>query len=173
MKTNLIFKRQEIINGVTKVVTKIVPVDIPNIKSGAGWTLSGHTDIVEIVSIQEAQEQELSETTQDKEPLEKSNIVKFNSTVGGTAKLVRSKGAIKIVARQGKSTYNQTTPNSVCINDFTKNEFFKNCREYHGNNGVYAFKMSDGRLYDYWNTIIDKEYERQHKEFLKTLNQKI
>ena len=36
MKTNLIFKRQVVVDGVTKVVTRIVPVDVPMIESGEG-----------------------------------------------------------------------------------------------------------------------------------------
>lgn len=173
MKTNLIFKRQETIEGETRVVTKVIPVDIPFINSGEGWILSGHTDIIEIMNTNQF---EISSNTQpiitvSNDSPEKtvcedtssvSEVEKFISDVSGTAKLVRSKGIIKIVARRGKSTYNQTSPNSVCINDFTKNEFFKNCREIHGHaSGIFQFKSSDGRPYDYWNDIIDKEYQRQ------------
>ena len=169
MKTNLIFKRQETIEGVTKVVTKVIPVEVPFINSGEGWVLSGHTDIVEIMTLDEFETAPITAhvSSVSKEPIEESanvtvDVEKFISDVSGTAKLVRSKGVIKIVARRGKSTYNQTSPNSVCINDFTKNEFFKNCREIHGQaSGIFQFKPSDGRPYDYWNNIIDKEYQRQ------------
>ena len=169
MKTNLIFKRQETVNGEIKVVTKIVPVDIPFINSGEGWLLSGHTDTIEIMSTEQFEMAPIvthSTPVENARHVEKNKIItdneKFNSNVQGTAKLVRAKGVIKIVSRRGKSTYNQTTPNSVCINDFTKNEFFKNCREVHGqNSGIFQFKESDGRSYDYWNDVIDKEYIRQ------------
>ena len=169
MKTNLIFKRQETIEGVTKVVTKVIPVEVPFINSGEGWVLSGHTDIVEIMTLDEFETSPITAhvSSVSNEPIEEGanisvDIEKFSSDVAGTAKLVRSKGIIKIVARRGKSTYNQTSPNSVCINDFTKNEFFKNCREIHGQaSGIFQFKPSDGRPYDYWNDIIDKEYQRQ------------
>lgn len=169
MKTNLIFKRQETIEGVTKVVTKVIPVEVPFINSGEGWVLSGHTDIVEIMTLDEFETSPITAhvSSVSNEPIDKGanvtvDVEKFISDVSGTAKLVRSKGVIKIVARRGKSTYNQTSPNSVCINDFTKNEFFKNCREIHGQaSGIFQFKPSDGRPYDYWNDIIDKEYQRQ------------
>lgn len=188
MKTNLIFKRQVTIDGITKVITRIVPVNIPNINSGEGWTLSGHTDSLEVcegvyahpvapAAIEAVPVTVHSETITT--PVEESVTVtvgkvdkvdstKFESDVKGTAKLVRSKGVIKIVARRGKSTYNQTTPNSVCINDFTKNEFFKNCREIHGNNGCFEFIPADGRPYDYWNDIIDREYTRQKRQITST-----
>ena len=128
MKTNLIFKRQVTIDGIVKTATRIVPVEIPFISSGDGWVLSGHTDSVEVVdmsqvNISSINIEEHSEQIADiKKELEVSD--KFESDVKGTAKLVRSKGVIKIVARKGKSTYNQTTPNSVCIDDVTKNNFF-------------------------------------------------
>lgn len=166
MKTNLIFKRQETREGISQVVTKIVPVDIPFINSGEGWMLSGHTDIIE-VSTDSSIKVEQKQTD-----VVKSDVSKFTSDVVGTAKLVRSKGVIKIVARKGKSTHNQTTPNSVCINDFTKNEFFKNCREVHGeSSGIFEFRYStDGRPYDYWNGVIDCEYKRQKDNYINNLN---
>ena len=66
MKTNLIFKRQVTLNGVTKTVTRIVPVEIPQIESGEGWLLSGHTDCIEtteemvtVIKIVKSDEKEL------------------------------------------------------------------------------------------------------------------
>lgn len=172
MQTNLIFKKQTTVNGETFVVTRIVPIEITGIDRGEGWILSGHTDCIEAPEntvrvysdTQQVSEQQtiLAPVTETK-PDTSAKITKFQSDVKGTAKLVRSRGVIKIVARRGKTTFNQTTPNSVCINDFTKNEFFKNCREFHGNTGCFEFKVSDGRPYDYWNVVIDKEYERQKK----------
>lgn len=176
MKTNLIFKRQITIDGVTKVVTRIIPVDIPNINSGEGWTLSGHTDALEICEGVYAHPVAPENTNTETAPateVEASEVevTKFVSNIPGTAKLVRSKGVIRIVARRGKTTYNQTTPNSVCINDFTKNEFFKNCREYHGQgSGIFEFTLKHGNPYDYWNTVIDKEYQRQKKDYEKSLS---
>ena len=169
MQTNLIFKRQVTNDGVTKVVTRIVKVDIPVIDSGDGWILSGHTDCLEVsegvyvhpVAPAITCTDTKKEVTSDTSCNTTIDSTKFESDVKGTAKLVRSKGVIKIVARRGKTTYNQTTANSVCINDFTKNEFFKNCRELHGNSGEFEIKPSDGNAYHYWNNIIDKEYIRQ------------
>lgn len=173
MKTNLIFKRQEVIDGVTRVVTKIVPVDVPFLKSGEGWILSGHTDIVEVIDDLPVPECDQVSFNFENNILDSktAEVTRFESDVKGTAKLVRSKGVIKIVSRRGKTTYNQTTPNSVCINDFTKNEFFKNCRETHGNgSGIFEFRISDGKPYDYWNTIIDKEYARQKEKYVNKCN---
>lgn len=185
MKTNLIFRRQVITDGVTKTVTRIIPVDIPMIDSGDGWVLAGHADTIEtcedvyvhrlappaeipvVCGEQLSIQDNCCVTPQVERDIDSSNkpnitnVTKFESDVPGTAKLVRSRGTIKIVARRGKSTYNQTTPNSVCINDFTKNEFFKNCRELYGCSGVY--EIAPGRHYDYWNDLIDKEYQRQKK----------
>ena len=142
MKTYLIFKRQEVIDGVQKVVTKLVPVDIPQINSGEGWMMSGHTDIIDVVSDNTSKnDSDASSSTVKKEVTPGDS---FESSVAGTAKLVRSRGVIKIVARRGKKTYNQTTPNGVCITDETKNKFFQSCREYFGNGaGIYEFKVND------------------------------
>ena len=175
MKTNLIFKRQVTFNGVTKVVTRILPVDIPELDSGEGWSLSGHTDCIETTAdmyvhrlAPVVQEEQLACIPAPEEQRE-VNVSKFESNVSGTAKLVRTKtGVIRIVARKGKKTYNQTSPNSVCINDFTKNEFFRNCREIHGDaSGIFEFNRADGRPYDYWNNVIDCEYQRQKSLFRK------
>lgn len=176
MKTNLIFKRQVIIDGITKTMTRIIPVEVPFIDSGEGWVLSGHTDSVEVVDMTQVNSAPVSIEDCSKQEVDIKKEVevsdKFESDVKGTAKLVRSKGVIKIVARKGKSTFNQTTPNSVCIDDFTKNNFFKDCRIYNGEtSGVYSFKSSDGRPYDYWNTIIDREYYRQKQRHVKRLEQ--
>lgn len=186
MTTNLIFKRQVNIDGTTKVVTRVVSVNIPNINAGEGWTLSGHTDsleicegvyahpvapgVVESVPVTVIPGTEIKPSEPVVLTVDKADSTKFESDVKGTAKLVRSKGVIKIVARRGKTIYNQTTSNSVCINDFTKNEFFKSCREKHGNIGVFEFKPSDGTYYDYWNDIIDKEYQRQKNRYNNAVN---
>lgn len=187
MKTNLIFKRQRNVGNKVETVTRIVSVDIPNIVAGEGWILSGHTDYVEVTpevslstlsdftvkdeTIETAQQSILTTFAVDAAikdvAFDPDKIVKFESNVQGTAKLVRSKGVIKIVARRGKTTFNQNTPNSVCINDFTKNEFFKNCREFHGCKQIYEFTLDDGRPYDYWNNVIDKEYIRQKNDYIK------
>lgn len=169
MKTNLIFKKQELIDGVTKVVTKIIPVEVPHIKSGEGWILSGHADIIDIVS-EETTVQEKPKDAPVKEVT--GDIVKFQSNIPGTAKLVRSRNTIKIVARRGKSTYNETTPNSVCISDKIKNDFFSDCRKVHGNVGLYEFSPKDGGIYDLWNESIDHMYVEQKLTYLKSQENK-
>ena len=164
MKTNLIFKRQLTIDGITRVVTRIVPVDIPQIDPGEGWTLSGHTDVVETVDPSIVYKVLPAPAV---ERLDEDSLTKFESPVAGTAKLVRSKGVIKIVARKGKTTANVTTPNSVCISDVAKTNFFKNCREIHGSDVVYEFSMkTTPAAYDYWNGVIDIEYQRQKKLYI-------
>lgn len=166
MKTNLIFKKQIVVDGTTQVITRIIPVEVPNIESGQGWILSGHSDVIEVfndnvVNVVSNNTQQSVNTTK-KEENSASFGNKFISDVSGTAKLVRSGGVIKIVARRGKSTYNQTTPNSICISDITKNEFFKHCREYFGNSaGIFEFDELHTKPYQYWNEFIDKEYIRQ------------
>lgn len=172
MTTNLIFKKSVVIDGVSTVVTRIVPVEVPTIEAGSGWILSGHADIVEVPSSDVVTVMNSVTNEDGAEPTVQTDSIeigsKFESSVSGTAKLVRSRGVIKIVARRGKSTFNTTAPNSVCINDFTKNEFFKSCREYHGQSaGIFEFKSSDDRYYDYWNGVIDKEYNRQLEEYKK------
>lgn len=192
MKTNLIFKRQTNIDGAVKVVTRIIPIDIPMIDSGEGWILSGHTDIIETcegvhigkllpISATNSSSDQLCidaslETSDAQQPIETEDnnakstpkdVTKFESDVHGTAKLVRVKGVIKIVARKGKSTYNQTTPNSVCIDDTTKVNFFKSCRGKFGSgSSIFEFRPSDGTYYDYWDNVIDKEYQRQKTIFI-------
>lgn len=179
MKTNLIFKRQSIIDGVTRTITRIVPIDIPYINSGDGWILSGHADSVEVLDKSmvelfpmEDRSDDVDSKISTYETYVKSNDstvsttnepLKFISDVAGTAKLVRSKGIIKVVYRKGKSTYNQTTPNSICISDLVKNEFFKRCRMWHGEtSGIYYFtEKNDYSEYRNWSAFIDEEYRKQ------------
>ena len=148
MKTNLIFKRSIVEDGITKVQTKILPVDISGIESGEGWILSGHAD--EIIYNQ----------PEVKKPVKK--VEKIRSDVTGTAKLVRSRGVIKIAARRGKYTYDQSTPTSICISDYVKNEFFNNCRAAFGScTSKFWFTEDDTKFYDYWSKFIDDEFARQ------------
>lgn len=168
MKTNLIFKKQEqLAGGISKTITRIVCVDVPNIDAGQGWVLTGHTDVVEVETLGQVtpllnSEQACTVAIPQETP---TVLTTFDSPVSGTAKLVRSKGVIKIVARRGKSTFNKTSPNSVCISDKTKISFFADCRSINGaDSGLYEFSMKDTpQAYDYWNKIIDTEYLRQQK----------
>lgn len=166
MKTNLVFKKQVTEGDIVKTVTRIVPVDVPYIASGEGWILSGHTDVIETTDEVTVNILSNPDPVVEQPLPEVTDVRKFLSGVQGTAKLVRSRGIIKIVARKEGKSYYETTPNSVCINDFTKTEFFKNCREIHGNSGIFQFSAKDGRPYDYWNTVLDAEYTRQKNKFL-------
>ena len=169
MTTNLIFKRQITVDGVVKTVTRIVPVSIPTIKSGDGWVLSGHADDVEVCEGVYVHYPQKIESTIDSDQVKEQDIKNFESNVRGTAKLVRIKGTIKIVARRGKTTYNQTTPNSVCIDDFTKNNFFKHCREVFGDSsGIFEFSESKTlKPYLFWSNYIDEQYQKQKCEYIK------
>ena len=150
-----------------------MPVDIPFINSGEGWILSGHADSIEVVSKDQVEffpmEDNVAPACEHPNEVTISipdNVIdstKFNSDVSGTAKLVRSKGCIKIVARRGKTIYNQTTPNSVCISENMKNEFFKDCRMWHGaSSGIFLFtEKQDYVKYREWSLFIDEEYKRQ------------
>ena len=155
MNTNLIFKRTTTVDGVTQSITKIVPVSIPSIDSKDGWTLVGSSDIVEV---EHASTVEL--------PIETKNavetIIKFDSNVSGTAKLVRTKGKIKIARRRGKKTYNLTTPDCVCIDDSLKTLFFNDCRScFGGGSDIYEFTTKTPTYYFKWNSIMEKEYAKQ------------
>ena len=160
MKTNLIFKRQITIDGISKVEVKIVPVEVDGINSNEGWILNGHADII----TQELTSKTIKEDPK-KEPLKFGS--KFQSNVSGTAKLVRVGDTIKIVARKGKKTLNETTPNSVCISDATKNNFFNDFRHHRESIGdEYCFK-SPTKYFSIWNTYMDVEYNRQLDEYNK------
>lgn len=160
MKTNLIFKRNVIDGNITKVELKIVPVEIPGIESNSGWILSGHADII-------SQELDTDTDTVSKPSVEKHVQLpigsKFQSDVVGTAKLVRSNNTIKIVARKGKKTLNETTPNSVCISDATKISFFNDCRISNCTND-YSFNSSS-KYFNVWNDYMDREYKRQLDQY--------
>jgi len=161
MKTYLGFKRTVVdkLTGLQSSEIKFVPVSIPGIETKDGWKLIGASDSVYIVP--EVSVQQLSipecEVTQ---PLIPSGA-SFNSPVEGTAKLVRLKNEIKITWRRGKKTLHQTTPNSVCIDELKKNQFFADCRRAFGDScDSFRFSTSDPE-YKYWNEFIDREYARQ------------
>lgn len=165
MKTNLIFKRSIELNGVSKVEMKIVAVEIPNIEENSGWVLSGHADIVDTsCSLEETIENEAVCENSSKSLLVPGD--KFTSSVPGSARLIRLNGQILIAYRKGKTTYNETTPNSVCINDTVKSEFFNSCRKTFGDN-CSSFKCTerDHKLYSYWNSFIDREYINQLQDY--------
>lgn len=171
METNLIFRRSVSVDGETRVETKIVPVSIPAITAGEGWMLLAHADYVEVVEpvdatppSETAVQENLEDEPQGTLPTE---VTKFISDVHGTAKLVRAKGIIRVVARRGKATFNQTTKNSVCVSQSTATEFFNWCREVYGRSAAkYYFTKDQERAYAFWDKFITEEYARQKARFV-------
>lgn len=185
MKTNLIFKR----TNQGKVEMVMVPVDIPQINSGEGWVLASCCDmftkyeapseaivvtgsplttVEEVVDVIDttskdgvsAAPQEV--VTAKKEPETHDVPVggSYQSQVNGTARLVRYKDKIRITYRKGKTTFNRNDPNSVCIDDMTKQQFFNAVKRQYGT-GVLQWQLVLGDTeYTYYNELIDKLYEQ-------------
>lgn len=172
MKTYLGFKRTVVdkVTGLQSSEIKFIPVEIPGINSQDGWKLIGSSDSVQIVpEVTTTIAEQLSipecEVAQDPVPVGAT----FNSPVEGTAKLVRLKSEVKITFRRGKKTLNQTSPNSVCISELTKSQFFADCRRAFGRDcDCFRFSTTDPE-YTYWNNFIDQEYNRQLTEVNRKL----
>ena len=182
MKTNLIFRRSVVIEGVTKVVTRVVPVDVPTINSGEGWQLAGHADLIEFVEestitpvVVSSANNELAKNLDIEVPTNKELSVKslttFESDVRGTSKLIRSRGTIKIALRssnKNKEKINYTSRSSVCISDYDRERFFKDCKELHGaSSGNYSINVLDSTYYSKWDEFITKEYATQKERVIK------
>ena len=171
MKTNLIFKRQQTVDGITKVVTRIVPVEVPYIEENEGWILSGHADVIEryddlkpdpIPAKECAVKTEVDSSVQDTKKLINPGE-KFDSPVLGTAKIFRKNDKIGIAYRRGKKTLNQNTKDSVCVSDVVKSNFFTAVKNIYGT-GVKEYAIYDhSKQFEFWNNFIDEEYERQRK----------
>lgn len=163
MKTNLIFRKQIVENNTTKIVHKILPVELPDTEL-TGWQLVGHTDSIEVFDdtiITKPDKINTSSAVTD--------VLKFHSDVPGTAKLVRRAGTISIVYRKGKTTYNESAPNSICIAENIKESFFDACRQTHGaSTTTFKFSTQDSP-YSWWNKFIDEEYQRQKDRYMKKL----
>ncbi len=167
MKTYLGFKRTVVdkSTGAQSTEMKFIPVDLPSIDAKDGWKLVGSSDSVFIVpEVQEETVEQLSipECVVEQDPIPAGAT--FESPEVGTARLVRLKNEIKITWRRGKKTANQTSPNSVCISELNKNQFFADCRRAFGQSTDYfRFSTTDAE-YKYWNEFIDREYARQLAE---------
>ena len=164
MKTYLGFKRTLVNQETGEKATemKFIPVDVPGIDPEDGWKLVGTADSVSIESkpVEDVGEQ-LTIPGCDMGPKLLKVGASFESPVTGTARLVRRHDEIKITYRKGKKTLNQTSPNSVCISEQTKNAFFADCRGAFGKNcDIFAFRTTDPE-YEYWSNLIDKEYTTQ------------
>ena len=177
MKTNLIFKRVH--EGSVEMV--MVPVDIPQLNKGEGWTLASCCDtftkfevpsepIVVTGKPLEVLEEDVevidttakSESKKDEkipEPTEVPIGGKYESQVRGTARLVRYKDKIRITYRKGKTTFNRNEPNSVCIDDVTKQQFFNAVKRQYGT-GVDVWQLVLGDTeYEHYNQLVDRLYE--------------
>ena len=177
MKTNLIFKRVH--EGSVEMV--MVPVDIPQLNKGEGWTLASCCDtftkfevpsepIVVTGKPLEVLEEDVevidttakSESKKDEKIPESTDVPvggKYESQVRGTARLVRYKDKIRITYRKGKTTFNRNEPNSVCIDDITKQQFFNAVKRQYGT-GVVVWQLVLGDTeYEYYNQLVDRLYE--------------
>ena len=84
---------------------------------------------------------------------------KYESQVRGTARLVRYKDKIRITYRKGKTTFNRNEPNSVCIDDMTKQQFFNAVKRQYGT-GVVVWQLVLGDTeYEHYNQLVDRLYE--------------
>lgn len=194
MKTNLIFKR--VIEG--RVEMMMVPVDIPQIDAGQGWMLASACDqftvaekptieqlskqveemlpaaLKNVPYVKDRKEQAGGKVTTIDDPTPVLNNVpaggSYQSSVSGSARLVRYKDKIKITYRKGKTTFNRNDPNSVCINDFVKQEFFNSVKRQYGTNGVVTWQLVLGDTdYEHFNKLIDKIYEEGRLSYNESL----
>ena len=171
MKTNLIFKR--VVEGRIEMV--MVPIEIP-LRKEDGWTLASNCDTFDtidtstIVSAQSdsfTKEYNTEETKSNVETVEIPAGGKYQSSVPGSARLIRYKNKIQIAYRKGKTTYNQNDPNSVCISDVHKQLFFNSVKNAHGSSVTsWALCASDDE-YQHWNAIMDDLYEKGRIDYNK------
>lgn len=174
MKKQLVLKRMINIDGIPKYELKIIEIDIPQIKPEEGWSVHALVDSIDMDTPQIESKSASKKTTkkskkseQEASQLEPLNYgSKFESDVMGTAKLVRLKDKIFIAYRRGKTTYNQTTPDSICISESMKQEFFKSVDRFYGTQAHdYAFPRSDKIPFEAWDKWMTQEYELQLKRF--------
>lgn len=187
MRTYLGFKRvaTDQKTGMQFSETKFVPVTIPELDAEDGWKLIGSSDVVEVVPMtseikvngfsinaEELPGEQLTIVGMEKvvEEIKKElpNGSAFQSPVSGTAKLIRANNDVFIAYRRGKKGLNETSPNSVCISETTKAQFFAECRRAFGRS-CDQYRFSSGcKEFDYWNKFMDEEYARQLKEVNRT-----
>ena len=189
MNLNLVFKK-EIVSpdtpGGKRMLMKIIPVNLDGVdeswhlascahgvefcKQGVevGYAETTPLTVIEGTTLTASDVDSVSvETAQKPDVKYYNNGDSFPAPCEGTAKLVRKNNIITICYRKGKSA-NMTAPNALCINDYDKQIFFKDCNRIHS--GVYRIvEKDDPKEYDYWSTIMDKGYADQ----LRLVNQKI
>ena len=94
---------------------------------------------------------------------------KYITDVPGTSRLVRSfdKSRIYIAYRKGQKTLNQTRINSVCIDNFQREEFFDDVKSKHGYLpfiGKYELVAGDS-AFNKWSALMDKMYMREVRRY--------
>ncbi len=174
MKTNLIFKRS--VDG--KIEMIMVPVEIPLNKTD-GWTLASCCDTFTVLDGEPETPAQVTstakvvdETIKTEEEIVLNNVPQggsYQSKTPGTARLVRYKDKIRITYRKGKTTLNRNDPNSVCINDAMKQEFFNSVKREYGSDVTVWQLVSGDTDYDHFNNLIDKLYEQGRIEYNNAL----
>ena len=187
MKLNLIFKRVH----EDSVEMVMVPVDIPQLNKEDRWTLASSCDTftkfevpadpivvtgkpLEVVEeIAEVNDTTVKDESKKDEKTLKSAAVsaggKYESQVRGTARLVRYKDKIRITYRKGKTTFNKNEPNSVCIDDITKQQFFNAVKRQYGTDVVVWQLVLGDTEYEHYNQLIDRLYEEGRISYNKLL----
>lgn len=155
----LIFQRE--VNGKTELCG--VEIDNIPVNTKNGWRLIGTGDSFVMMQNQSkttasSQDDVVQEatTTEKQAPVIPIGAA-YESTVEGTARLIRRKDRIFIAWRKGNATRNVNSPDSVCISNFTKQQFFNDVRSHHFGDDWALTSIE--RSYDYWNKWIDDEYE--------------
>ena len=105
----------------------------------------------------------------------KQKTISYNSTIKGTSRLLRipKKQIIKIVRRKGLIDDNNR-PNSVCIDNKMREEFFHDVKstKRFSEFGLYEilYTESDKNMYEKWDSIIKSIYEEGLDKCLETMN---
>lgn len=167
MITNLVFKRvnKRPEGDITEL--KIVKAEIPEINRGEGWQLISSGDVV----LSSGMENDEDEPTQFISATQIASGASFISNISGTARLVRKDSETILIAyRKGSKLKNQTTPQSVCIDDNLKFRFFNDCKVlYGGGANKYIITTRSPIMFDKWVKIMSEEYEKQ----LAAVNQEL
>ena len=105
----------------------------------------------------------------------KQKAISYNSTIKGTSRLLRipKKQIIKIVRRKGLIDDNNR-PNSVCIDNKMREEFFHDVKstKRFSEFGLYEilYTESDKNMYEKWDSIIKSIYEEGLDKCLEAMN---
>ena len=105
----------------------------------------------------------------------KQKSISYNSTIKGTSRLLRipKKQIIKIVRRKGLVDDNNR-PNSVCISNSMREEFFHDVKstKRFSDLGLYEilYTEEDKQYYEKWDSIIKSIYEEGLNKCLNMMN---